>query len=668
MVSRKSNVGLLLLLAVSTTAVAQNAPDAHDFEELTDGLLAYPDEEADYESLYENIVRIVTSRIDLNKADRGALERLYILTDEQIENILHYRERVGPLIDVHELQAVPGLDVGTIRQLLPRVIVKDPRQQINQSLVRRMRAPGHTYLVTRWQRTLSPVDDTDDYRGSPDKLTFRLRSSVPGDFSMGFTGEKDAGEPSIFDYASAHLQLLNKGWLKNIIVGDFQAQFGQGMVLGGGFGLGKGGVATLRKSSPGFLPYTSVNENAARRGIAFTVVPAKSLAVSAFVSRMRKDGRLSAEADNDLRISSLLSSGYHRTPSEIETRKSIRETSAGMVINYHSGNLDAGVISHGIAFDFPVRPKRTLYNSFAFAGRRSLQQSIFLDYRFQNLSFFSEAAYSTGGGSGLVTGVLISLARDLDMAVLFRRYTPDYHAFYAHPFSENTRPQNETGWYWGGQYKWQQKLTFRAYVDLFTFPWLAFRRYAPSSGREWMVRAQYSPQRKIAVRAQMRSEAKDRNRAPGNSVYKVSTGIKRSGLVQVDYHVEERLRLKSRVQWNSWSFEGITGRGITVVQDVIFRLPPFRVTARHALFDTDSYDNRHYVYENDAWLAYSFPAYYGRGIRNYVLLEAKINRRITVWMRYGRTARLNLRLIAAESDEIPENSRKDVKFQLRITF
>ncbi|MFI5135500.1 MAG: hypothetical protein ACHQD9_06580, partial [Chitinophagales bacterium] len=37
-----------------------------------------------------------------------------------------------------------------------------------------------------------------------------------------------------------YLQVQNKGKIKNLIIGDFQNQFGQGLTLGGAFAMGKG--------------------------------------------------------------------------------------------------------------------------------------------------------------------------------------------------------------------------------------------------------------------------------------------------------------------------------------------------------------------------------------------------------------------------------------------
>jgi hypothetical protein len=128
----------------------------------------------------------------------------------------------------------------------------------------------------------------------------RFRTSKPGDFSLGFTLEKDAGEQIVwntannqygFDFMSAHVQLLNKGKLKNFIIGDYQTQFGQGLLLGGSFGYGKGSeaVMTVRRSNLGFLPYTSASETGYKRGAAATFELLRYVYLSAFYSNALRD-------------------------------------------------------------------------------------------------------------------------------------------------------------------------------------------------------------------------------------------------------------------------------------------------------------------------------------------------------------------------------------------
>ena len=226
-----------------------------DLQRLSDELLGFQDTDADYEDIYENLVQILSSPYDLNKVSAEELKLLHILTDHQIQNFMDYRNEQGRLLDIYELQVIPGFDQSVISKILPFIKVNDPLLSINRSLLHRIFSAHNGYFVTRYERTLEtkkgfkPSENISQrFLGSADKLYYRFRSSKPGDFSIGFTGEKDAGEKIIFrhtnrqygfDFMSYHIQLQNKGKLKNIIIGDFQTQFAQGLILGGGaFGLG----------------------------------------------------------------------------------------------------------------------------------------------------------------------------------------------------------------------------------------------------------------------------------------------------------------------------------------------------------------------------------------------------------------------------------------------
>jgi len=110
-----------------------------------------------------------------------------------------------------------------------------------------------------------------------------------------FVLEKDAGEKVQWntaqhkygmDYNSFHVQIMNKGRLKNLIIGDYQTQFAQGLLMGGSFGFGKGAetVTTIRRSNLGFMPYTSANEAGFKRGAAITYELSRYLSVSPFYS------------------------------------------------------------------------------------------------------------------------------------------------------------------------------------------------------------------------------------------------------------------------------------------------------------------------------------------------------------------------------------------------
>jgi len=84
--------------------------------------------------------------------------------------------------------------------------------------------------------------------------------------------EKDAGEQFSFepkkrkwgaDFTSFHFLLKSKSRFETIAIGDYQMQFGQGLIMGAGFNPGKGSetITTIRRSNTGVLPYSSVLES-----------------------------------------------------------------------------------------------------------------------------------------------------------------------------------------------------------------------------------------------------------------------------------------------------------------------------------------------------------------------------------------------------------------------
>lgn len=656
-----------------------------DYQHLTDELLSFQDEDVNYEDLYENLAQILSSPFDLNTVSAAELKQLHILTDSQIENFISYRDAQVRFFDVYELQVIPGFDAGVISRLLPFVKVVDPATQITKSLLRRMFSTGHSYFIARYERTVetwkgfkaSSVTPSA-FAGSPDKIYFRFRSAVSGDFSFGVTGEKDAGErlrfspgshPWGFDFTSWHFQLKNKGKLKNLVVGDFQSQFGQGLMFGGAFGLGKGGesISTTRKSSIGFQPYTSIHESAYHRGLAITYYPLKQIGISAYYSGARRDA--SAENESDSLGTSFQTTGYHRSESELMKRKKIFEQNAGIVIHLEKGRVDAGLLINSLNFSVPIRKTPTLYNQFAFSGSTHFNAGIFLNYRVANVSFFSEVARSMPeGGYGMVAGLLLSPHINLDVAILFRNYARDFYTFYSNAFSENSQPQNERGVYWGWKYRWDRRYSFNGYADLFSFPWLGFRRYAPSTGYEVLIRCNYQPSRNVSVFTQYREESRQWNVPGRTTLYETSGRIRRNLTGHCDYGVREKIRLRTRIQYSVQDFDGRTTEGWAVMQDVSFSVGRFQLTGRHGLFDTDHYDNRQYVYESDAFSSYSLPAYSGEGVRNYALIEYKLNKQLTIWLRYARTSMVNGGEITNGPNAIEGNTRNDVKFQARFTF
>ncbi len=673
---------LLLFFGIVYSSFAQNFPRREiDLQTLADEWLAYQDEDVNYEDFYENFLQLLSNPINVNTASPEQLRSLLILSENQIQKFITYRNENGELLSEYELQAVPDFDLTTIYKLLPFIKVNDSKAALGSNFINRLLSNENNYLLLRYERTLETrrgfKEEGSERRflGSPDKLYLRFRNSIANEYSIGFTAEQDAGERFVWkpsarqygsDFFSFHAQVQNKGRLKNLILGDYQLQSGQGLVLGGAFGIGKGGetITTTRKSNLMALPFTSVTENYFLRGGAATYEVRKNFTLTGFFSHAYRDA--TTDSDTLEAVSSLLLTGLHRNQQELVNRKQLEETLFGGIANYQYKSLQTGVIYQGIRFSKAIERTPSVYNQFSFSGNSNDNLSIFLNYTFYNFTFFSEAAKSMQGGTGSVLGTIGSLTPKFDIALLYRNYQRNFNSFYSNAFSEASTPQNETGLYWGLKYRFNRKYQLSGYMDFFTFPWLRYRSYAPSEGHEWLVRFQYQPSRTISLYAQVREEAKQRNVSINNPFYLTDVGVKRNLLFNADYSVNRTLQLKTRAQFSEYTFNNFATRGITLLQDIVVDLRKIKISARYALFDTDDYDNRQYVLEKDVWLAYSLPAYYGTGVRQYVMVQYDANKHISLWLRYAHMQVKHVESLGSGLDEIEGNTRNDVKVQMRI--
>ena len=107
---------------------------------------------------------------------------------------------------------------------------------------------------------------------------------------------------------------------------------------------------------------------------------------------------------------------------------------------------------------------------------------------------------------------------------------------------------------------------------------------------------------------------------------------------------------------------------MALIQDIVFDAGKLKLTMRYAIFETDDYDNRQYSYENDVWLAYSMPAYSGVGVRKMAIVEYKISRNLSVWLRYSHIRYENLQFIGDGLDRIDRDQKDDVKAQVVVKF
>ncbi len=677
----------IFALLLSIDAFGQNKEI--DLEQFAESFFQTQDEPIAYEDIYESLLVYYIQKLNLNKASKEELATLYILNPTQLQDFIQYRSDFGKLLSIHELQVIPSFNLSTIQQLLPFVTVEES-SAVTKPFHKRVMEAENSNLLLRYKSRLeqqvgyknsSSSDSVKSlpprYLGDRNKLYGRLRTHRKGDFSFGFTFEKDEGETvsfqknqNGFDFYSYHLLMENKLGFNKIMMGDFQLQVGQGLIFGAGFNPGKGAetINSTKRNTLGFRPYTSVLETGFFRGVGLSKAFRK-WELLAFYSRLKQDGTIRSDttfSDFDEFVNSIQKTGLHRTENELRNMNRVNEASFGGVIHFKPNrNLSLGLAALRSSYSTPLQRTPNNYNQFEFQGDRNHIQSIFGQYNWQNIVVFGEVAQSKSSGIGGVGGLISSLSKKIDLAMVFRNYEKNFHSFYGNSFAESSRNINEKGVYWGLSIAPNHRHKINLYYDWFRFPWLRYGTEAPSDGNEWLIRYTYKPAKSVLLYAQLRQQTKQVNR-PIKNLNTLTDQTRYNYLFNVTYALSPNLELKTKVQGSHQTEAGLFTKGFAILQDIMFKVWVLKVNARAALFDTDNFDNAQYVYENDVLYAFSIPAYSGRGIRNYVMIRFDPLKRVSMWVRYGRFTYRDREKVGSGLELSDGNTSSEIKVMARI--
>ena len=86
----------LMVVLQSIHCYAQEYPRKEiDLSEIADELYGFQDLDLNYEELYENLVQLLAEPIDLNKVSAEDLRFLKVLSENQLNNLITYRNTNG---------------------------------------------------------------------------------------------------------------------------------------------------------------------------------------------------------------------------------------------------------------------------------------------------------------------------------------------------------------------------------------------------------------------------------------------------------------------------------------------------------------------------------------------------------------------------------------------
>lgn len=625
---------------------------------------------------------------DINTDDISQLQSTGLFTDLQIQSLLAYRKVAGDLLTKYELQAVPEFDAQIARTLAPYFTTGKEIDQYNYPLVKSLYT-GENQVYLRTQMVLEPQkgyqeSTNNGYLGDNRKYVFKYRHTYSNQLSYGFSAEKDPGEEFFtgtekqgFDHYSFHFYLKNKKWLKHLAIGDYELNFGQGLVMWTGFGAGKSlNIASAKKSGQVVKPFTSITEVGYNRGAAATIAVKKSIFITPFISFKSAGGNVTSVDSTDntaLEISSLDEDGMHRTQSEIDDRNVFQALQSGININYKKRKFNIGATAVYNKLSATLNPAYQPYNKYVFRGNSLLNFSLDYSWSYRNFVVFGETAVNDQKQYATVNGVIASIDPLIDISLVHRYFSPGYFAFQAQAFSENTLPANEHAMYWGVSIKPHMFWRLDAYIDVFQFPYLRYTTDAPSVGRDFMAQLNFMPNKQVLIYARFATKQKQENDPlDETSAFERIVNSNRSNFrINFQTKISKAITLRSRLETSAFTIGDMApSRGYMVYQDIIVKpmLSALSGNFRFCIFNTDDYASRIYTYENDVLFSYSIPSVYFKGFRYYLNLKYRIAKPIDFFVRFSQTHYFNQTTIGSGLDEINGNTKSEIKAVLRFKF
>jgi hypothetical protein len=634
------------------------------------------------EALAERLAELRARPLDLNIAEADALADLPGVSLLLAERIIRYRDAQGGFQSLPELMQVPGVSedlYGAIRPFLTLGATTAPARRRASPYPavpswRVLRQDLRTDLVQRYARRLDSLDT--GHLGDPARLLTRVRVSSRDRLTFALGLDKDPGERFVwrpdagsygYDYVSAGLALRRWGRFDAVVVGDFVASFGQGLVLARVGAMGKGRDATrgVARTGPGLNLHGSSEENRFFRGAGASVQVLPGLSLTAFGSMRTLDASPTADS---LGVSSIGTSGLHRTPSELARKDYLHERTWAAVLRLRRGRVDAGLLYAAASFDPPLQPGTAPFDRYRLRGASYGAASAFGRVLVGPALAFGEAARSQGGAVAATGGVLVGLGQAGEVVVAARHYDRAFQAPHGEAFGERGGPAvNERGVYAGVRLRPSRTVTATAYADSYRFPYLRFNTYRPTEGFDVLVSVEHRPRRWLQYYVLARHEQKEESMrtrdALGRELRTVAPQARASLRLHGAYDFSRRLTLRARVEGVRFTPQaGEAEYGVLLYQDV--HMVPVRGLAlemRLATFRTESYDARVYAYEYDVRYSFSVPALSGEGTRSYVLARYDLSRRLRAEARYSTTS------IEPDRGAAPAPVR-DVRVQVIVRF
>lgn len=671
----------LLLVALLIVPVACSAQDDESWQEMFQRLSDVEDvESADWEENYEWLSSLATHPIDLNQATRDDLEALPFLTAQQVEDIMAYRYRHGELQTLGELQMIRSLDYER-RQLLQCFVFlgHQPAVPPLPRLDSLLRWGKHDVTASLRVPFYRREGDRNGYLGYPYKHTVRYKFHYGQRVRVGLLGAQDAGEPFFaegnslgYDHYAWYLMLQRLGPVEALAAGQYRLSLGMGLIMNGGFNLGK--LATLQnlgRTNNAIRPNSSRMEYGYLQGGAVTLrLPTSllpfgagrkgTLLLTAYASCRPVDATLNADGT----AATILTDGYHRTPAEMQKKHNLTQTDAGLHIDYRREALRIGATVAYTHLSRPLQPNtQTLYRRHYAQGSNFMNASIDYRYTTHRLSLSGETAIDGNGALATINALSFQPTSDFSIMALQRFYAYRYQALHARSFAEGGRVQNESGLYVGATWRPNRQLLLAAYTDVAYFAWPKYQASQSSYAWDNLLSAAYTARRwRLAGRYRLHLRQRDNAEKT-----QLANRMEHRGRLTLSHDTPWGVTLHTQADAAYVNNDG-NDLGFMVSERMSSQLKGIKIDIGAGYFHTDSYDARLYLYERAPLYQFSFPMFYGEGLRCWLMARTDVLNRLTLTAKLGMTKYFDRSTIGTDKQMVRHSAMTDLDLQLTYKF
>jgi len=325
------------LLVALVLGMGVSAQEARPWERYVNEVMTQEDAESEaWEDTYELLCELEQHPLDINAATREQLEELPFLSARQVEEMVEYLDRYGPMKSLNELLMIQSLGYAQRRLLTYFIYVGEERSE-GFPRVRDIAGYGHHELIGTGRIPFyERKGDKDGYLGDPYRHWLRYQFVYGDAVKLGLVGAQDAGEPFFthrnrwgYDYYSLYLQVRNWGRLESLCLGNYRVSMGMGLVMNSEFSLGKVAMLQNMGRSANTLRAHSSRSNNSLRGLAATVGLGRGLKMTAFASYQAMDATL----NKDSTAATILTASYHRTETEMAKKNNLHALKTGGIGN-----------------------------------------------------------------------------------------------------------------------------------------------------------------------------------------------------------------------------------------------------------------------------------------------------------------------------------------------